>query len=108
MATIHLTDRDGNKHDIEASNGEILMEVLRDQDDEYVEGTCGGQCACGTCHVYVEPDWLAKLAAQSDDEQMMLEAIGELIDVKDNSRLSCQITMDDSLDGITLEVAPEF
>lgn len=107
MPKVHVTDREGNAHEVDAPNGEPLMETLRDS-DEYVEGTCGGQCACGTCHVYVSPDWLKKLAAQSEDEEMMLEAIGELIDVKDNSRLSCQIEMDDSLDGLTVAVAPEF
>lgn len=108
MTKVHVTDRDGNAHEIDAPAGEPLMETLRDQDEEYVEGTCGGQCACGTCHVYVAFEWLDKLPAQSEDEEMMLEAIGELIEVKDNSRLSCQIEMDDSLDGLSVEVAPEF
>lgn len=108
MATIHVTDRDGNAHEIDAPEGEPLMEALRDQPDEYVEGICGGECACGTCHVYVAPEWLEKLSGQGEDEQMMLEAIGELIEVKDNSRLSCQIKVDESLDGMTVEVAPEF
>lgn len=107
MAKIHVTDRDGNAHELEAPNGTPLMETLRDQDMD-VEGVCGGQCACGTCHVYVDPDWLGELAPMGDDEEMMLDAIGDLIEVKPNSRLSCQIEPDDSLDGLKVEVAPEF
>lgn len=107
MAKVHVTDRDGNEHELEAPNGEPLMETLRDEDMD-VEGTCGGQCACGTCHVYVAPDWLDRLPAMSEDEELMLEAIGDLIEVKPNSRLSCQIEPDEALDGLKVEVAPEF
>lgn len=107
MATIHVTDRDGGEHELEAPNGAPLMETLRDQDMD-VEGVCGGQCACGTCHVYVDPEWLDSLEPMGDDEEMMLEAIGELIEVKPNSRLSCQIDPDDSLQGLKVEIAPEF
>lgn len=108
MATVHVTDRDCATHEIDAPEGEPLMEALRDQDEEFVEGICGGECACGTCHVYVAPEWADKLSTRTEDEEMMLEAIGELIEVRDSSRLSCQIKVDESLDGLTIEVAPEF
>lgn len=107
MTKVLVTDRDGNRHELEAPDGEPLMETLRDE-DMGVEGICGGQCACGTCHVYVDAEWIDRLPPMSEDEQMMLEAIGELIEVRSNSRLSCQIEPDESLKGLVVEVAPEF
>lgn len=107
MVKIYATDREGNEQELDAPEGEPLMETLRDEDMD-VEGTCGGQCACGTCHVYVDEAWIDQLPSRGEDEEMMLEAIGELIEVKPNSRLSCQIKPDDSLEGLKVQVAPEF
>ncbi len=71
-----------------------------------VEGTCGGACSCGTCHVYVDAAWLNKLPPKSEDEQLMLEAIGDLVPLREGSRLSCQIPMSEALEGLVVEIAP--
>jgi len=105
MAKLKVTDRDGADHELEIPEGSILMETLRDE-DHGVEGTCGGMCSCGTCHVYISDELMAKLPPKSEDEEMMLEAIGELVEVRENSRLSCQITMVAELDGSELEIGP--
>lgn len=105
MANLNIKDRDGGEHTLDAPNGTPLMETLRDEDLD-VEGTCGGICSCGTCHVYVSADWLAKLPPKSEDEEMMLEAIGEVVEVRENSRLSCQIEITDELEGFVAEVGP--
>lgn len=105
MARIHVTHRDGSERELEADGGGALMDALRDGGTG-VEGTCGGMMSCGTCHVYVEADWLAKLPAKSDDEAAMLDAIGEIVTVKPNSRLSCQIPMTEELAGLRLEIGP--
>lgn len=105
MAQVRVTDRDGGEHTIDAPNGDPLMETLRDG-DMGVEGTCGGECSCGTCHVYVDEAWLDRLPPKSEDEEMMLEAIGDLVELRPNSRLACQITMDDDLAGLVVEVGP--
>lgn len=107
MVKVRVTSQDGEYYELDAPNGEPLMETLRDE-DMGVEGICGGQCACGTCHVYVDPEWIDRLQPRSEDEEIMLEAISELIEVRTNSRLSCQIEPDDSMEGLTVEVAPEF
>jgi 2Fe-2S ferredoxin len=105
MAEVHVTARDGSERIIDAGNGIALMDALRDAGSG-VEGTCGGACACGTCHVYVAQAWVDRLPPRSEDEQMMLEAIGELVEVRPTSRLSCQIQIGEELAGLAVEVAP--
>ena len=100
-----VTDRDGKGHALEASGARPLMEVLREA-NLGVEGTCGGACACGTCHVYVAQEWADRLPPRSEDEQMMLDAIAELVEVRENSRLSCQIPVEEKLSGIRVEIGP--
>ncbi len=105
MAKIFVVERDGAERTIEAPDGDQLMEALRDEDTG-IEGTCGGTCSCGTCHVYVDADSLAKLPARGEDEDMMLEALAEFVEVRDNSRLACQICVSDALADMKVEVAP--
>lgn len=105
MAEIHIIQRDGSRRTLNAPEGEVLMEVLRDENTG-IEGTCGGTCSCGTCHVYVAEQWRARVGEREEDEQMMLEALEEFVELRDGSRLACQITVSDELDGLTLEIAP--
>lgn len=108
MAEVKFKDRSGGEHTVnDAGSARPLMEILRDITASGVAGTCGGMCSCGTCHVYVGENWIEKLPPKTQDEEMMLEAIGELVPIKANSRLSCQVIMNDSLSGIEVEVAPE-
>ena len=100
---IKVTDRDGNKHELEGDSTSTLMEILRDAGLD-IEAACGGCCACATCHVYVNDKWLDKINVIDDDEESMLD---QAFDVKETSRLSCQISLSDDLDGIELELAPE-
>jgi len=100
---IFVTDREGNKYTLEGDSGDTLMEVIRDNSLD-IEAACGGCCACATCHVYIEDEWLEKLSARDDDEESMLD---HAFDVKNTSRLSCQISLTDDLDGLKLELATE-
>lgn len=105
MATIYVTDREGGEHVLEVENGLSLMEPLREIDNG-IEALCGGMCSCATCHVYVSAEWRPNLAAVSDDELDLLEDT-ECFQGEGSSRLACQITMSDELDGMKLIVAPE-
>jgi len=105
MIEVRATDRDGAEHVLEAERGRPLMEVLRDA-NVGVEGTCGGACACGTCHVYLAAAWAERLSPPSEDEFAMLEAISNLVEVRPLSRLSCQIPMSEELSGITVTIGP--
>ncbi|MBV9990214.1 MAG: 2Fe-2S iron-sulfur cluster binding domain-containing protein [Alphaproteobacteria bacterium] len=100
---IVATDRKGQVHEIEGRDGWSVMEMLRDAGLP-VAAECGGACACATCHVYVTDGWYEKLPARSDAEVDMLDMA---LAVEDNSRLSCQITCAEDLDGIKVTIAPE-
>ncbi len=100
---IKVTDRDGNKHELEGDSNSTLMEILRDAGLD-IEATCGGCCACATCHVYINDKWFEKINVRDDDEESMLD---QAFDVKNTSRLSCQISLSEELDGIELELAPQ-
>ena len=100
---IRVIDRNGNKHELEGDSNSTLMEILRDADLD-IEAACGGCCACATCHVYINDQWLEKIGPKDDDEESMLD---QAFDVKNTSRLSCQISLAEELDGIELEIAKE-
>lgn len=100
--TLYVTDHDGAKHTLPALDGWRVMEVIRDHGLK-IKAECGGACACATCHVYVDAEWLPKLVPATDEEITMLD---EAFDVESNSRLSCQILMDESLDGLQVTLAP--
>ena len=100
---ITVTDRDGNIRVLEGDSSLTLMELIRDKGLD-IEAACGGCCACATCHVYISDNWLDKLDPKDDDEESMLD---QAFEVKNNSRLSCQINLSDKLDGLELELAKE-
>ena len=100
---IIVTDREGDKRILEGDTNSTLMEIIRDEGGD-IEAACGGCCACATCHVYIDVKWINKLNPIEDDEESMLD---QAFDVKKNSRLSCQINLNDDLDGLELELAPE-
>jgi 2Fe-2S ferredoxin len=103
MALIKVTDRDGVEHDVEGNTRFTLMENLRDL--EYgVAAVCGGMCACATCHVWVDPEWLPKLPPQHSDEKDLL---ADLSTRRENSRLSCQIRFTEELAGLKLRIADD-
>lgn len=95
-----VQSRTGEMHALQCDPGMGLMKVLAESD--LVEATCGGECSCATCQVYVDPLWLPKLPAQSALEREVLDA---LVMANEHSRLACQIVLTNELDGIKLEVA---
>jgi 2Fe-2S ferredoxin len=94
---------DGTIHPLEALDGWRVMEVIRDWRLP-IKAECGGACACATCHVRVDPKWLSKLPAPSDEELEMLDGA---FHVDERSRLCCQIIMSEELDGLEVELTPE-
>ena len=103
MGFIHVTDRQGQRHSLEAVEGWRVMEILREWGLP-IEGICGGAAECGTCHGVIHPDWVAKLYQPREEELLQLE---ELPGVETNSRLSGQILWSEELDGLELTLAPQ-
>lgn len=101
MAKITFIQPDGTSKVVEAQTGVTLMEAAKLNEIPGIEAECGGACACATCHVYVDPAWKAKSGSPSEMEEDMLDFA---FDVREESRLSCQIKITDALDGIVLRV----
>ena len=101
MSKIKFIEFSGNEHSVEGIIGESLMEIALSNDVPGIEADCGGSCACGTCHVYIENDWCDKLEEKTDMENSMLEFTDN---VNENSRLSCQIEFKDELDGLEVRL----
>jgi len=103
---IKITDRDGQVHDIEAPTDMAmnLMEVIRSYElaPEGTIGVCGGMAMCASCQCYINSDHT--LDDMGDEEEAMLS---EAFDVKENSRLGCQIPITETLEGLEIEIAPE-
>ena len=99
---IHVTDQTGTRHTLEALEGFRVMEIIRDWGLN-IKAECGGACACATCHVHVDADWTGKLFPMEAEEEDMLD---QAFDVRDNSRLSCQLLMSEDLDGLEITLAP--
>jgi 2Fe-2S ferredoxin len=97
-----VVDKDGKEITLQGIDDWSVMEILRENGIE-VLAQCGGACACATCHVYVEDGWNEKLEGPSEEEIGMLDGA---FDVKENSRLSCQIKCSAKLDGLKVKLAP--
>ncbi len=106
MPTIKVIQKDGSQKEVAAENGWSIMEVLRDENFDNIEGACGGALACATCHIYIHPDWRDKIAAAeheiTEEEE---DTLDQAFDINDHSRLSCQIRMSDELDGIIVALS---
>lgn len=103
MALLRVVDRDGLEHEVDARTGLKVMENLREL-DYGVAAICGGMCSCATCHVYVDPEWQARLPPMMSDER---ELLAELAHYRENSRLSCQLEFTPALAGLRVTVAPD-
>lgn len=101
MAKITFIDSSDTARTIDAEPGATVMEVAIKNDIVGIEAECGGACACATCHVYVDEAWREKTGAPEQMEEDMLDFAFE---VKESSRLSCQIKVTAALDGLVLRV----
>ncbi len=101
MTKITFVEADGTRHETDAENGSSVMEAALGAGVPGIVAECGGACTCATCHVYVDEDWSEKAGAPSAMEEDMLDFAFE---VNSNSRLSCQITVTDELDGLVVHV----
>jgi ferredoxin, 2Fe-2S len=101
MAKITFIQHNGSEQTVEGQSGMTVMETAVKNMVPGIDADCGGACACATCHVYVESDWLEKTGARNPMEEDMLDFA---FDVREESRLSCQIKVTDALDGLRVRV----
>ena len=99
MPKITYIEHNGKSHTIEIANGLSVMEGAVQNNIPGIDADCGGSMACATCHVYVEEKWLDKLTKAEEGEVDMIDMAFE---PKKNSRLSCQLIIDDELDGLVV------
>ena len=101
MAKITYIAHDGRQFDVEAASGSTVMENAIRNGVPGIEAECGGACACATCHVYVDEAWADVVGKPEAMEEDMLDFA---YDVRETSRLSCQIRVRDELDGLVVRV----
>ena len=101
MAKISYHTHDNKTYAVDVQKGLTVMEGAIQNDIPGIDADCGGGMACATCHVYVKEQWLDKLPAKEDGEEDMLDMAFE---PKRNSRLSCQISVTDEIDGLTVNL----
>lgn len=101
MTKITFIQPDGTSQVIEAKVGQTVMEAAKLNEIPGIEAECGGACACATCHVYVAADWREKTGSPAEMEEDMLDFA---FDVREESRLCCQIKVTEELDGLVLQV----
>ena len=99
MARITYVEFNGKAHEVEVPTGTSWMEGALSNGVPGIDGDCGGNCACATCHVYIGAGWETKTGDRTENEDAMLELADGL---QDNSRLACQITVSDALDGLVV------
>ena len=99
MPKIIYVDHAGAERAIEGSVGATVMETALRNNVPGIDAECGGACSCATCHVYVADDWIDVVGRAQDMEQDMLDFA---TDVRETSRLSCQIKITPALDGLTV------
>ena len=101
MPKITYIEHNGKAHEIEVPNELSIMEGAIQNNIPGIDADCGGACACATCHVYVDEKWFGKLKKKDDAEQDMLDMAFE---PNKFSRLACQITVSDDLDGMVVKM----
>ncbi|MGE0484925.1 MAG: 2Fe-2S iron-sulfur cluster-binding protein [Gammaproteobacteria bacterium] len=104
MPKVTFISHDGTPHTVDAASGASCMQAALDNGVPGIDADCGGQCSCATCHVIVDPAWSARVGPPGVAENGMLGLTPERTDT---SRLSCQVVLDDALDGLVLHL-PEF
>ena len=104
MAKIKFIHHDGTETVVEAADGTSVMNAAVDNLVPGIDADCGGECSCATCHVIVDPAWIGIVGRPSEQEESMLDLNP---DREENSRLSCQISVSDKVDGLVVQL-PEF
>lgn len=101
MALVNFITHDGDQYEANVNVGDTIMIAAVENGIDAIVAECGGSCSCATCHCYIDEAWQDKLIPAGQIEREMLECV---LNPKPNSRLSCQVTMTEELDGIIVHL----
>ena len=101
MPKITYIEHGGAEHVVEVDEGLTVMEGAVKNNIPGIDADCGGACACSTCHVYVDPEWVGRLPAREPMEEDMLDFAFQ---PQANSRLTCQLKVTPALDGLVVRM----
>ncbi|MEN1579710.1 2Fe-2S iron-sulfur cluster-binding protein [Pseudomonas aeruginosa] len=104
MPVLIYVESNGTSHQVEAASGQNLMQVALKNLVPGILGDCGGLCSCATCHVLIDEPWIGKLSPMSESESFLIEGIPG---AQAGSRLSCQVKVQDSMDGMIVHLPEE-
>lgn len=104
MISLNFVDQDGRTYPVEAEVGRSVMQAATRNMVPGIVADCGGAGACATCHGYVHPDWMDRVPPPTRDEKDMIEA--GCFHVEGTSRLTCQITVTEDMDGLVVALPP--
>ena len=98
---LFISEENNQQLAVDSSSGLTLMEAALENNVPGIIAECGGACSCATCHVYIDDKWRNRVGAPNIMEDDMLDFA---YDRRENSRLSCQIVLDESLDGLVVYI----
>ena len=101
MPQIIFISHDGRQDEVDVAAGVSVMQAAVDNGIDGIHAECGGACSCATCHCFVDDAWLAKLPPPGAIELQMIDCA---LEPQDNSRLSCQLEMNEELDGLVVRL----
>lgn len=101
MPRVTFIHPDGTRETHRVRVGDTVMDAALDHHVAGIEARCGGGCACSTCHCYVQPPWDERVAPPVLEELELLEYVHER---EATSRLSCQLFLNEALDGIVVRI----
>jgi len=104
LAKITFIEHNNTEHVAEFEAGTTLMQIAVTNAVPGIDGDCGGECACGTCHIIVDEQWFKKTGEIADAEEQMLSMTPERTGT---SRLGCQVKVTEAMDGMIVYL-PEF
>jgi 2Fe-2S ferredoxin len=102
MPTVKFVEANGEDYIVEVESGTTAMRAAVDNGVRGIDGDCGGNAACATCHVFVDPDWIGKTGPAAEGPELEMLSLTE--GFQENSRLGCQIILTDALDGLVLRL----
>jgi 2Fe-2S ferredoxin len=101
MPKVIFIEHTGTQHVVDATSGRSVMQAALDNGTPGILAECGGCVTCATCHSYIDDAWTSKMPVKTAEEEMMLEGA---LDLRSNSRLTCQIMVNDKLDGLIVHL----